>query len=115
MSKYSILVFAFSFFACSGESQQTQKVEETVSISKTETVEFFLARAMPVEGGFSITEQAEHFSVSEIQHREEGVYYIYKPEEGFTGADLVKINRADSNGEKIYSETLTILNIKVTE
>lgn len=115
MKNFGIIIIVFSLFACNSDSLETEIVQETVSISKTETLEFFLALAMPVEGGFSLTEQGEHFSVSEIQHRDQGVYYIYKPEEGFTGEDLVKIKRADSNGAKIYSETITTLNIKVTE
>ncbi|MFD2517302.1 hypothetical protein [Salinimicrobium flavum] len=77
-------------------------------------MEFFLASARPVEGRFSITTQAEHFTVSEIQHRDQGVCYVYKPEEGYTGADLVEIKRADSDGANIYSETITTFTIKVT-
>ena len=89
--------------------------EKTVQISKSGTFEFFLASGIPIEGGFSISQQAEHFLVSEIQSRESGLYYVYVPEENFSGTDVVKILSESSNGAEIYAESTTVLTIKVTK
>lgn len=115
MKKLSLLLISFLIFACNNEFPDSEKAEETVSISNTETLDFLLATAIPVEGGYSIAEQPKHFVVSEIQHREQGIFYVYQPIEGFRGTDLVKIKREDSNGAEIYSTTITTLNIQVTD
>lgn len=115
MKKLSLLIISLMLFACNSEGPDSEKVEETITISQTDKMEFLLATAIPIEGGFSIAEQPEHFTISEIQHQEQGIYYVYKPEEGFTGTDIVKIKREDSNGAEIYSETITTLKINVTE
>lgn len=115
MKKFVLIVFSIVLFSCNSDSPEVEKSEENLSISKTDTLEYFLAKAMPVEGGFSISQQANNFSISEIQHRENGVFYIYAAEEGFTGNEVVKITRKDSDGAKVYSETISVLNIEVTE
>lgn len=115
MKKLSLLLISLFLFACNNEASDSEKVEETITIAQTDKLEFLLATAIPIEGGFSIAEQPEHFTISEIQHREQGIFYVYKPEEGFTGTDFVMIKREDSNGAEIYSETITTLTINVTE
>ncbi len=116
MRKLILLVICCGFLACNdGNPLPTENLQESFTISGTDNLEFQLATAIPIEGGFSIHQQAEHFEVSEIQYQDQGVFYVYSPEEGFTGTDLVKIKRADSNGAEIVSETIITLNIKVTE
>lgn len=116
MKKYLILIFCLALLACnSNNSVPTEENVENLTVSTSGTLEFLLATAIPVEGGYSISQQAEHFKVSEIRHKQEGIFYFYEPEEGFTGKDVVKIKRADSNGAEIISETITTINIKVTK
>lgn len=115
MKKYVLIVFSFFLFSCNSDTSEVEKTEENLTVSQKDTVEYFLAKAMPVEGGFSISRQANNFSISEIQHRENGVFYIYAAKEGFTGNDVVKITRKDSDGARVYSETISVLNITVTE
>ncbi len=114
--KSVLLVFLFIITpGCKSDSIPTEKIQETVSISGEGTLEFLLSTAIPIEGGFSIAQQAEHFAVSEIQYQDKGIFYVYKPIEGFKGTDLVKLKREDSNGAKIFSQTITTLNIKVKD
>jgi hypothetical protein len=113
-----ILLFAISliFLACENKtSEETEAPEETLSISKADTLEYRLSKVIPTEGGFSISEQAAHAVLSEIQYREQGIFYVYAPETDFRGTEVVKIKRADSNGAEIFSETITTLEIEVTE
>lgn len=116
MKKYLILVFCLGLLSCNMKnSVPTEENVENLTVSTSGAVEFLLATAIPVEGGYSFSQQAEHFEVSEIRHKEEGIFYFYKPNDGFTGNDVVKIKRADSNGAEIISETITTINIKVVE
>jgi hypothetical protein len=109
-----VLISVF-LFGCSSDSLKTGKVADNYSVSNTGTLEIFLTEAIPVEGGYSISQQAEHFTVSELQYRDKGIYYVYVPEADFTGEDVVKITRADSNGATVYAKTVTTYEIKVTE
>ncbi len=90
-------------FACNNATLESENADKTVSISNTDQLEFLLSTAIPIEGGYSIEQQARNFSTSEIQYQEKGIFYIYKPKKGFTGEDLVKIKREDSNGAEIVS------------
>lgn len=115
MKKFVLIIFCLSLWSCSDNSKENEKTEKTVTISRTDKLEFPLAKAIPIEGGYSIAQQAKNYSVSEIRYGEKGVFYVYAPKEGFTGTDLVKIKREDSNGAEVYAETITTLNIEVTE
>lgn len=115
MKNFIFIILSLVLTGCNNDFPEMEKVEETVTISPTDRLEFPLAKAIPVEGGFSIAQQAKNYSVSEIRYLENGVFYVYAPAEGFTGKDVVKIKREDSNGAEVYSETITTLNIKVTE
>lgn len=116
--KYLILVISLVLFSsCDQEDSDIEVTykEENAEISNAEIFEIFLSKGIPVEGGFKISQQAEHFSVSEIQYKESGLYYIYVPAENFFGNDVVKILSKSSNGAEVFSETVTTINIKVTE
>ena len=109
------MLLAFILLSCAADNSSEAEKQETFSISNSETVEFLLSKAIPIEGGYSISKQAERYSVSEIQYKENGIFYVYAPEEGFTGTDIVEIKREDSNGAEVYSVTKTKLTIKVTD
>ncbi|MCC8359472.1 hypothetical protein [Salinimicrobium sediminilitoris] len=115
MRNFVFVLISVFLFGCSGDSLKTGKIADTYSVSNTETLEIFLTEAIPIEGGYNISQQAEHFTVSEIQYRDKGIYYVYVPEADFTGEDVVKITRADSNGATVYAKTVTTYNIDVTE
>lgn len=110
-----LIVLSLLLINCSRDSSETEVIGKTLSISTSETLEWQLAKGIPIEGGFAIIEQAEYSSLSEIQNRADGIYYIYTPEAGFKGTDEVKIKRADSNGARVYSETIIVLTIHVTD
>lgn len=63
--------------------------------------------AIPVEGGFTIEEQAEHASISEIIFNTISdtlrVQFIYQPESGFRGVDRVVLKECISNGAECVS------------
>ena len=115
--KAKFLLFIITIFAlgCDGDSIKTEKVQEDFTITNSEDLEVLLSTGIPIEGGFSIHEQAKRFEVSEIQINDKGVVYLYTPEPGFTGTDIIKIKREDSNGAEIYAQTITTLKITVTE
>ncbi|WP_324720128.1 hypothetical protein [Salinimicrobium sp. HB62] len=113
--KWILLLLCTFSLACNSDAIKTEKAEESFTISNSENLEFLLSPGIPIEGGFSIYEQAEHFEVSEIQIKDKGVVYLYTPEAGFTGTDIVKIKREDSNGAEIYAQTITTIKINVTE
>lgn len=115
MKNFIFIFLSSVLFSCNDKSPDTSKTEEIYSISRTETLEVLLATAIPIEGGYSISKQAENFEVSEIQYRDKGIYYVYAPEDGYAGTEVVKIKREDSNGAEVYAETITTLNIKVTD
>lgn len=115
MKNLALIFLSVLLFSCNKESPKSEKIQENYSVSGTGTLEVLLATAIPIEGGFSILEQAEHFNTSEIQYRNEGVFYVYVPRQGFTGIDVVKIKRSDSNGATIYAETISIYKINVHE
>ncbi|MHA6279061.1 hypothetical protein ACXYMT_02680 [Salinimicrobium sp. CAU 1759] len=113
--KFILLVLSTFTLACNSDSIKTERAEESFTISNSNSLEFLLSTGIPIEGGFSIHEQAEQFKVSEIQIKDEGVFYVYTPEAGFKGTVIVKIKREDSNGAEIYAQTITTLKITVTE
>lgn len=114
MKNFTLLLIAIVLISCGKEGIDTDRVNINSRIKSTESLEVELG-GIPTEGGVRITRQAENFLISEIDSREEGLFYIYQPEEGFTGTDHVEITRDNSNGFEIYSRTLTILTIEVSE
>ncbi|NJW53850.1 hypothetical protein [Salinimicrobium oceani] len=115
MKKLLLLLLILGSVACNDSSVETERSSEEFSITTADTLSFLLSRTIPIEGGYSVAQQAKNYSVSEIQHREGGIFYIYVPEPGFTGTEQVKIKREDSNGAEVFSETITNVTIKVSE
>ena len=68
-------MISLAFPACDKEdSIPTEEVEKNFTISSADSLKFLLSEGIMREGGFSITEQAAHFVISEIQHRENGLF-----------------------------------------
>lgn len=116
MKILAILFTTFVFFSCSNDSAENhEKNQEHFNISNTEILKVFVAEGMPVEGGISITTHPKHSVVSEIQHQESGVVYVYEPKEGFTGNDYIEITSNHSDGARVYSKTITAITVTVSE
>ena len=115
MIRAALLVLAFLIFSCSENNLAENSTRIERNIKSTEDLAILLAPGMPVEGGISITTQAKNYTLSEIQHREEGVFYHYEPEEGFTGNDIVEITQKHSDGARVYAQTIPKVIINVTE
>jgi len=85
---FLILALIFSFYSCS--SDDVNVTTENVNISNLESYEYDLG-GFGDEDGARISKQAEHYVISELK-RNETIVYTYKPEQGFYGSDLVKID-----------------------
>lgn len=85
---FLISILTFSLISCSNDDD-VNVTSENINISNTETYEYDLG-GFGDEDGARISKQAEHYEISEL-NRNETIVYIYKPAEGFTGSDLVKI------------------------
>ena len=103
----------FSLFSCSNDDVNV--TTENVTISNSETYQYNLG-GFGDEEGVKISKQAEHYEISEL-NRSETIVYIYKPEEGFSGSDLVKIEiitGSDGSSPGSVSKVVEI-NFNVTE
>ncbi len=121
---FSLLVLAL-FFACSENNSVNEDVkqtmeEETFTIS-TKTSEdlkhrYLLMEAFPTEGGPKITADAQHAAFSEIEYQQDGIFYVYQPEEGFTGTDEVEITHyISAGGPEMTASKVVKLKIEVSE
>lgn len=121
MKKILFLFVSLLVMSCSTsepENPEDQPVKEAfLTIKSTETVEykFQVMEAIPVEGGPQIIKQAEHFEVSELVYKDSAIYYLYKPEPGFTGTETVEITNYLHNGAEVYDQKTTKLTIEVRE
>ncbi len=70
-----------------------KRVRHQLSIETGKLLEFDLG-GFPTEGMISISKQAEHFQVSEIEFN----LYRYQSSQVFIGRDLVVIERRDGTG-----------------
>jgi hypothetical protein len=65
-----------------------------------------LATGIPVEAGFSITEEPSNAIRSELNWDDDGVYkYFYRSEQGFVGQERITIQLATSPGDGNFSFT----------
>ena len=115
MKKVSIiLILSIILFSCS-KDDDINVTTENISISNTETYEYDLG-GFGDEDGARISKQAEHFEISEL-NRNETIIYTYKPEEGFIGSDLVKIDIITGSDGSSSGKVSKIVEIKfnVTE
>ncbi|WP_424492691.1 hypothetical protein [Salinimicrobium sp. GXAS 041] len=121
---FSLLILSL-FFACSENKNEKQNVdqtmkEETFTISKktSENLKhrYLLTESIPTEGGPKITADAQHAAFSKIEYQQDGIFYVYQPEEGFTGTDEVEITHYISpGGPEMTATGVTKLQIVVSE
>lgn len=123
MKKSLLLIIALIIAGCSNrrDGNDTKKTSSEdlwkISTKASENVQhrYQLMENFPIEGGPVITEEPEHAVVSEIEYSEDGIYYVYQPEAGFTGTDEVEISNNISNGAEIVAQTIFKLTIEVNE
>lgn len=115
MIRAAFLLVTFLIFSCDRDDFAKKPIRIERNISNTKSLGILLSRGMPVECGISITTQEKNYTLSEIRHREEGVFYLYEPKEGFPGTDTVEIPQEHSDGTKVYAQTATKVIISVTE
>ena len=116
MKKLFLILLCVTVLSCTEESVPTDehRVVENISVRNSETLEFYLG-GQPIEGGPYITTEPDHANISKIEGTDRGMVYFYQAKAGFTGSDVVIITNDHSNGADVYAQTITRLNIKVTE
>jgi len=71
-----------------------------VSLNGTELYQYKIAEAVPTEGGYEITSQAENYQISEMNWGE----YQFQAKEGFKGSETVEIVLSTSIGDNNFTE-----------
>ncbi len=98
MNKLTFLIALFlnlGIWGCDDkEREDTKPCTNYTEQEKTKKYEWFIS-SFGDEEGAGIIKQAQHFKVSKID-REEGTYY-YQPQDGFIGADSVKIEVSEGS------------------
>lgn len=114
-----ILCLSFSLLSCSGDDDTNTLVkEENITLKNTEKYEYNMG-SFGDEEGVRILKQARHFEISELV-RDEVTFemiYKYKPETGYTGTDMVELQRIAydvSTGKTSSSDVVKII-FTVTE
>lgn len=106
---YSLILFTFSLTLISCEEEELNITHDAViEIAAGEMYRHVLSEYIPIEGGFKIKVQPNHFEVSEIKWTERGLEYFYKPPQTYKGYDSVLIENCmsigDSNCNYSYDE-----------
>lgn len=123
MNKILLLILSVIMLSCSekaGDNDLEKRYREDtflISVKATDNVEqkYLLMENFPTEGGPVITKDPDHASVSEIEYSS-GIYYVYKPKDGFTGTDRVEItNNISAGGKEIIAQDILRLTIEVSE
>ena len=108
---FLVLVLSCSLFSCSSDDD-VNVTTENVSISNSEIYEYDLG-AFGDEDGARISKQAHHYEISEL-NRNAIIVYTYKPEEGFSGLDFVKIEITTGSDGSGSGSVSKIIEIKFT-
>lgn len=123
MKNFLLLISLVVLSSCASndipeETENITYIEKyfTMKAAEPEAYPFLLMENFPIEGGPVISKEPEHALVSEIERTENGIFYKYKPEEGFTGRDMVEISHMISaGGPNMYPESITTINITVKD
>ncbi len=96
------LVFNIGLWSSCSEEEQVNSADRAASkdivLEAGETFTYDLGSNVSFEGGYSISRQAEHFAVSEIQYDNASHKYVYEPKAGFKGKDSVDLYYCVSTG-----------------
>ncbi len=107
---FLIFVLTMCMVSCSGDDIDV--TTENISLLNTETYEYDLG-AFGIEDGARISKQAEHYEISEL-NRNETIVYTYKPANGFTGSDQVRIEIITGSDGASAGSVSSIVEIKFT-
>lgn len=123
MNKILLLILSLIVLSCSekvgGDDLEKRYTQDTflISVKATDNMEqkYLLLENFPTEGGPVITKDPSYATVSEIEYSD-GIYYVYKPIDGFTGTDRVEItNNISAGGKEIIAQDILQLTIEVSE
>ena len=88
-----LILLSFVLWNCEKETLPSEKSGQTITLKNSNEYRLDLKISGDEEGA-TITEQAKHFSKSELLRNEStnwSVVYVYQPESNFTGIDSVEI------------------------
>lgn len=104
-------------FGCNDEESKIEKnittIEENFTIDIGSSFTYSLGN-IPTEGSVKISEQANHFELSEIITGNTGIVFQYKPEKNFIGDDYIEIIRLDGYGNNRFVKTIFKISITIT-
>ena len=102
MKYYLIILLFTSIFVSCNENPDEELDSEIIKVelSGTEKYSFTLRKAIPVEGGFEIREQAKNFQISNVQFGK----FTYQAKEGFKGDEIIEIVEVGSIGDDNFTD-----------
>lgn len=125
MKRIVSLLLLVLVFACSEKNENEEEITKsyeddtfTISLKTSEDLkhQYLLSESFPTEGGYVITKEPEYAAFSKIEYKQEGIFYVYQPEQGFTGTDEVEItNNISAGGPEPVAQTILELQIEVAE
>ncbi len=92
------------------------QTQHTLIVEGGEVVIHPIADAIPIEGGFRISQQAKNYNTSEIKYGGEqaAIAYHYQSKPGFKGSETVKIISSYSIGDaNLIDSGVIVLTIQV--
>ncbi|RUA38177.1 MAG: hypothetical protein DSY77_00365 [Bacteroidetes bacterium] len=101
--KLKFLSLIISLFLISCKEDMNNDLESEVikvTLEGTETFEHKFSDTRPIEGGYDIRKQAQHFQISEMQW----ATYRYQAKEGFKGRETVEIVLTGSPGDGNFTD-----------
>lgn len=102
---------------CNDEESKIERnittIEENFTIDIESSFTYSLGN-IPTEGSIKISEQANHFELSEIITDNTGIVFQYKPEKNFIGNDYIEITRLDGYGNNHFGKTIFKISITIT-
>lgn len=115
LTSYLIILAILAGAIVSCEKKHDDPNAIHVSVKSGETYQTNLGRTA-IEEGMRISRQAAHFSVSKLgQDSTMNWIYSYKPVDGFTGTDEVKLTRDISTGGMPTDSVITHFIFSVTK
>ena len=111
-----ILIFSIVSVSCHQEednlTDNVNYIKESYSIGRGESFTYHLGN-FSSEGNIKITEQAQHFDISEIKTGIGGIDYEYKPQNEFLGTDYVEITLTTTVGNNEVNQ-ITVFQLSIT-
>ena len=117
-------LFGFFLLSCSSEDEFVSPeviLNQDVTLAINESYIYDLSNGVATAGGFTISTQAVHFEISEIQINQEAngvikTQYVYQPSLDYLGVDHVEIvNCISAGGSNCSSTQLLKFNFTISD